>query len=247
MYKFTALLITVLLLGVSLNFAQNARNIVAPKTVVSGNEINQPAENVQYYNFGPITYSNVYARQLVWTVSNISELSGRSGSGYDLQSNGSTQQIWYDLNNPGYIHTVFCYSGVDDNAWADRTSLYFGSIDGGATWFELGAVPVNNLTTGRSGFPSIIGTSSGQALIANHNNANGHPTRTTIFIDNTGFEYNFTEFNPGTLPNAQGEAIWPKLAISADDHVVFASSISAGDSFYVNTFYNGVFGGWQIY
>ena len=168
------------------------------KLVVSGNEINQPAENVQYYNFGPITYSHVYARQLVWTVNNISELSGRSGSGYDLQSNGSTQQIWYDLNNPGYIHAVFCYSGVDDNAWADRTSLYFGSIDGGANWFELGAVPVNNGSTGRSGFPSIIGTSTGSAVISNHNNANGHPTRSTVFIDNTGFEYNFTEFDPGT-------------------------------------------------
>ncbi len=248
MYKFTALLITVLLLGVSLNFAQNARNIVAPKTFVSGNEINQPAENVQYYNFGPITYSPVYARQLVWTVNNISELSGRSGSGYDLQSNGSTQQIWYDLNNPGYIHAAFCYSGVDDNAWADRTSLYFGSIDGGATWFELGAVPVNNLSTGRSGFPSIIGTSTGSAVISNHNNANGHPTRSTIFIDNTGFEYNFTEFNPGTAPFGNGEPIWPKLAISESDNIVFLSSLNTpGDSTYLNTLSNGVFGGWQVF
>jgi len=246
MYKFTALLITVLLLGVNLNFAQNARNIVAPKTFVSGNEINQPAENVQYYDFGPITYSPVYARQLVWTANNISVLSGRSGSGYDLQSNGSTQNIWYDLNNPGYIHAAFCYSGVDDNAWADRTSLYFGSIDGGATWFELGAVPVNNGSTGRSGFPSIIGTSTGSAVISDHNNANGHPTRSSIFIDNSGFEYNFTEYNPGALPNGQGDAIWPKLAISPNDALVFASSISGGDSFYVNTLVGGTFSGWQI-
>ena len=248
MYKFTAILITVLLLGVSINFAQDARNIVAPKTFITGDEGGQPAQNVQYYDFGQITYDPVYTRGgLVWNVNNISALSGRTGTGYDLQSNGSTQQIWYDLNNPGYVHAAFCYSGVDDNAWADRTVLYFGTIDGGVSWFELGAVPVNNGSSGRSGFPSIIGTSSGQAIVSNHNNANGHPTRTTHFIDNTGFEYNFTEYNPGSLPNAQGEAIWPKLAISANDNLVFASSISGGDSFYVNTLNAGVFSGWQIF
>ena len=59
----------------------------------------------------------------------------------------SAQQVWLDLNNPDNLHAVFIYSAVADNAWADRTSLYFGSTDAGETWFEVGAVPVNNGTT----------------------------------------------------------------------------------------------------
>jgi hypothetical protein len=244
MYKFTALLITVLLLGVNINFAQDARHIVAPKTYVSGNEINQPV-NVQPYEFGPISYNSVYSRGGgTWNVNNISALSGRSGSGYDLQSNGSTQQVWYDLNNPGYVHAVFTYSAVDDNAWADRTCLYFGSTDGGTGWFELGGVPVNNGSTGRSGFPSIIGTSTGAAVISNHNNAST-PTRSTVFIDNSPFEYVFTNNDPGATPFANGEAIWPKLAINSTDDIVMAASVNGGDSFYVNTLSGGVFAGWQ--
>lgn len=242
MYKFTAILITVLLIGFSVSQAQDARYRVEPKTVVSGNEIGQPVE-VDAYNAEPVSFSPVNSGSFVWTVNNITDRQ----SGYDLQSNGSTQQVWYDLNNPGYVHAVFCYSAVDDNAWADRTSLYFGSIDNGATWFELGGVPVNNGTSGRSGFPSIIGTSTGSAVIANHNNANGHPTRSTIFIDNSAFEYSFTEYNPGPTPFNQGEAIWPLLAINDNDDIVMASSINGGDSFYVNTLIDGVFSGWQAF
>ncbi|HEY6436488.1 MAG TPA: hypothetical protein VIY47_07855, partial [Ignavibacteriaceae bacterium] len=192
MYKFTALLITVLLLGFSLNFAQDARNIVAPKTVVSGNEVGQPAENIDVVTSDPVSFDQVYSGSFVWTVNNITDRQ----SGYDLQSNGSTQQIWYDLSNPGYVHATFTYSAVDDNAWADRTCLYFGTIDGGTTWFELGGVPVNNGSTGRSGFPSIIGTADGRAVISDHNNNAPHTTRSTIFIDNSPFEYNFTEYDP---------------------------------------------------
>ena len=41
-----------------------------------------------------------------------------------------------------------------------QTELVFtlAATDDGATWFELGGVPVNNGTHGRSGFPSIFGT-----------------------------------------------------------------------------------------
>jgi hypothetical protein len=241
MYKITALLITVLLIGFSVTLAQDARSRVEPKTVVSGNEMGQPVE-VDVFTSEPVSFGPVNSGSLLWTVNNITNRQ----SGYDLQSNGSTQQIWYDLNNPGYVHATFCYSSVCDNAWADRTSLYFGSTDGGANWFELGGVPVNNGTTGRSGFPSIIGTSTGAAVIANHNNAET-PTRSTIFIDNSPFEYSFTNYAPPGAPFNNGDPIWPLLAINASDDIVLASSVNTGDSFYVNTLSGGVFSGWQVF
>jgi len=241
MYKITALLITVLLIGFSVTLAQDARSRVEPKTVVSGNEMGQPVE-VDVFTSEPVSFGPVNSGSLLWTVNNITNRQ----SGYDLQSNGSTQQIWYDLNNPGYVHATFCYSSVCDNAWADRTSLYFGSTDGGANWFELGGVPVNNGTTGRSGFPSIIGTSTGAAVIANHNNAET-PTRSTIFIDNSPFEYSFTNYATPGAPFNNGDPIWPLLAINASDDIVMASSVNGGDSFYVNTLSGGVYSGWQVF
>ncbi len=242
MYKFTALLITVLLIGFSINQAQDFRSRVEPKTVVSGVEMGQPVE-VDVFTAEPVSFGPVNSGSLLWTVNNITNRQ----SGYDLQSNGSTQQVWYDLTNPGYVHATYTYSSVDDNAWADRTCLYFGSTDGGTNWFELGAVPVNNGTSGRSGFPSIIGTSTGSAVIANHNNADQAATRTTIFIDNSAFEYSFTNYDPGVAPFNNGEPIWPLLAINSSDDIVFASSVNGGDSFYVNTLSGGVFSGWQAF
>jgi hypothetical protein len=244
MYKFTALLISILLLGFSLTLAQDAKLMVRPNIVVSGDEVGQSLNNFDLFTSDPVSFGPVNSGSLVWIVNNISDRQ----SGYDLQSNGSTQQIWYDLNNPGYVHAVFAYSAVDDNVWSDRTSLYFGTIDNGATWFELGGVPVNNGTTGRSGFPSIVGTSTGSAVISNHNNALPLPTtRASVFIDNSPFEYSFTNYDPGTTPNAQGEAIWPILAILDNDEIIVAASQNTpGDSFYVNTLSSGVFSGWQV-
>ena len=190
-----------------------------------------------------IIYSQDYFQNFNWSMHLISDLK----TGYDYQSWGSAQQFWLDINNPENLHAVFIYSGVDDNAWADRTSIYFGSTDAGNSWFEVGAVPINNGTTGRSGYPSIVGTSDGRAVISSHNNSASHPTRSTIFIDNSPFENNFTEYDPGTTPFGQGEAIWPKLAINANDDIVILSSLNQGDSFYVNTLQNGTFSGWQVF
>lgn len=244
MYKLTALLISVLLLGFSATLAQNARSIVQPNIVISGNEVGEPTNNLEVFTSDPVSFGPFSSAGLLWTVNNITDRQ----SGYDLQSNGSTQQIWYDLTNPGYLHAVFAYSAVDDNAWADRTSLYFGSDDGGTTWFELGGVPVNNLTTGRSGFPSIIGTSTGAAVISNHNNALPSTTvKATVFIDNSPFEYSFTNYDPGNAPFNNTQAIWPILGITANDDIILAASVNGGDSFYVNTLSGGVFSGWQTW
>jgi hypothetical protein len=123
--------------------------------------------------------------------------------------------------------------------------LYFGSTDFGETWFELGGVPVNNGTTGRSGFPAINGISTGAAVIANHNNADQTATITTVFIDNGPFEYNFTNNSPGAP--AAGATIWPRLAVLDNDDMVVASSINGGTDFYINTLSAGTFSGWQLH
>jgi hypothetical protein len=241
MYKFTALLITVLILGFSLTQAQDVYS-PRPNVYITGDEVGQPDPTAQPIKGSTISFDKYFGRTFTWAVHNITDRK----TGYDLQSNGSTEQVWYDLNNPGYVHAVFTNSQVDDNAWADRTCLYFGSTDNGENWFELGAVPVNNGVSGRSGFPAIHGTSLGQAVIANHNNAAPLPTtRTSIFIDNSAFEYNFTNHDPGAAPFNQGQPIWPRLTVLPNDDIVFASSVNGGDSFYVNSLSNGVFSGYK--
>jgi hypothetical protein len=176
---------------------------------------------------------------------NINLLSGGLKNGYDYQSSASPQQVWVDLNNPSYIHSVFTYSFVADGQWADRTSFYFGSIDAGANWFLLGGVPVNNGTYGRSGFPALYGTSTGRAVITNHNNFLSTPTRTKIYYDTNPFEYSFSEFDPQS-PGG-GISIWPRIVVLQNNRSVFASSINGGVGFYTNTLLNGVFSGWQLH
>jgi hypothetical protein len=187
--------------------------------------------------FTIITYSQNFSPNLNWSMHLISDLE----TGYDYQSHGSAQQVWLDLNNPGYLHAVFIYSAVADNAWADRTSLYFGSIDGGESWFEVGAVPVNNGTSGRSGYPSIVGTSDGRAVISNHNNKAPHPGRSTIFIDNSSFENNFTEYDPGETTT--GQPLYPKLAVLPNNDVLLAAFSS---DLYLNKLSGGIFNGWAL-
>ncbi len=80
-----------------------------------------------------IPVDKYFSGDIIWSIHLMSD----KKTGYDYQSHGSAQQVWLDLNNPGYLHAVFIYSAVADNAWADRTSLYFGSTDAGVNWFEV--------------------------------------------------------------------------------------------------------------
>ena len=177
---------------------------------------------------------------------NIHLISSFRKTGYDFQSNACPQQVWLDLNSPSFLHAVFTHSNVADGTWFDRSSLYFGSTNAGINWFELGQVPINNGSTGRSGFPAIYGTSTGRAVIANHNNSEGTSTHSKVFIDDLPFEYNFSTFDPG-IP-AAGLSIWPRITLLPNDIGVLASSINAADvGFYINTWSGGVFSGWQFH
>jgi len=155
-------------------------------------------------------------------------------NGYTFQSNSSPQQLWLDLNNPEYLHAIFINSQFK-TLWPDRTCLYFGSTDAGITWFQLGSVP----DTSRSGFPSIAGTNDGIAVITNHSNYFGSPTRTGLFIDESPFHYNFTAYDPGIAEAAS----WPKHIVLPDGNILIAA---LSDSLVINHFNtsSGTFSGW---
>ncbi len=163
-------------------------------------------------------------------------------NGYTLQSNGSPQQLWIDLNNPGYLHAIFMNSQFSEPPFADRTCLYFGSIDDGVTWFHPGPVP----DTSRSGFPAISGTTDGAAIIVNHSDYFGSPTRTGLFIDESPFQYNFSAYDPGIQPPTG----WPRCYRISDDKILIAATAQqSGDNIAFNTFDipSSTFSGWILF
>ncbi len=162
-------------------------------------------------------------------------------NGYTIQSNGSPQQLWIDLNNPGYLHAVFINSQSKSPPYADRNCIYFGSIDNGVTWFQPGPVP----DTSRSGFPAIGGTADGSAIIVNHSDYFGLPTRTGLFIDESPFHYNFAAYDPGT----QIPTLWPRCYRILDEKVlIVATAQKTGGNIAFNTFdmLSSTFSGWTL-
>ncbi|RKZ00576.1 MAG: hypothetical protein DRQ13_00120 [Ignavibacteriae bacterium] len=221
--KITALFFVFFLFGFVALQAQTDRvNQIKPDLVISGEETPDMSGVEIIEVSGNQVFGPVQTSLLTWDVHNITDRK----TGYDLQSNGSTQQVWVDLNNPSFMHSVFTNS-QETAAWADRTCLYFGSTDAGVNWFELGPVP----NTTRCGFPAIYGNSTGSAVITNHN-AVFTTTKATVMIDNSPFEYNFSNHDGGTLES--GDPIWPRHTVTLDDKVIMAASQNGPDSFFVN-------------
>jgi hypothetical protein len=230
------LIVFVSLFCLNIQAQENKITQSKPDIVITGEET-PDLSNVEVIEInGTTNFEPVRAGNLTFEVHSISE----RFTGYDLQSNASTQQVWVDLGNPDYIHTFFTYS-AQSAGWSDRTCLYFGSIDGGAIWFELGSVP----NTGRSGFPAVYGKTDGSAVLLNHNNFFGGFTRTTVGVDNSPFEYNFTNYDPGSINDGP---VWPRHVVTANDIVVFASAGSPppDDDVKLNTLdlSTGLFSGW---
>lgn len=205
-------LVILLLAAINLNAQENKVYQTKPDIVITGEETPDLSNAEIIELSGTVNFASVQAGNLIFDVHNITN----SATGYDLQSNASTQQVWVDYNNPDFLHAHFTNS-QQSAGWADRNCLYFGSTDAGVSWFELGAVP----NTGRSGFPTAYGKTDGSAVLLNHNNFFGGNTRTTIGVDNSPFEYNFTNYDPGNISDGP---VWPRHVVTDNDIVVFASS-----------------------
>ena len=168
---------------------------------------------------------------------------------YDLQSNGSTVQLWQDPVNPNNVHAVYMTADYNDPSFTNRRCKYFFSYDRGITWSYVTEVP----NAFRSGYVCITGLSNGNALISNHSNAGGGTTRAQVFADIFPGLGSFSRLDPGTGGHIP-EPIWPRIISTSsiiNTNKFILVTASQGDS----TFYNigtsltspGTFLGWTFY
>jgi hypothetical protein len=229
----------ILLIGFgSLQAQRDVSHKTQPIVDISGNEAPDMSNNPVIEVDGPAVFEPYQSSSLTWTVNNITDRM----TGYDLQSNASTQELWRD-GATGFLHAIFINSQESATPWSDRTCLYFGSVDNGLNWFELGPTPV----TSRSGYPAIYGKPDGSGVILNHNAFFDATTRTSLMVDASSFGYSFSNFDPG-VPSG-GATIWPRFLVAPNGDIVFASSQNGPDSFFVNIFdpTTSTFRGWEIY
>lgn len=180
---------------------------------------------------------NSFHPSFSFEIHNITDLK----SGHDLQSAASPQQLWYDVPT-NTLNAVFITS-QQQSVWIDRTSTYFYSTDQGINWINVGNIPDPSIAT--SGFPSIIGLTSGNIIIANHTILGGIQLRSQLFINSFPGQYDFLNYDPGITP--EGNPIHPKLGRSKNNLVLF-SALSIGTvNLSKNSFdiLNGTFGGYS--
>jgi hypothetical protein len=228
------------LLFTSLAFAQLTQPV--KKIVNTGEEVGNVSAVPQVYDNVVVNNATIDRPQFDYVMNNITSLQ----TGYDLQSNGSAQQLWVDLNG-STLNAVFTTS-QETASWTDRTCTYFVSMDGGVNWTNVGNVPPPAGAGGaRAGFPAINGLSFGSVVIASHHNLGGGNTRTQISINSAPGVNDFVAFDPGNAPD--GDAIWPRLGVTQNDNVVFAASVNGASFQYTNTLdvTAGTFSGYQFY
>lgn len=142
---------------------------------------------------------------------------GTSGSSfYDYQTNGGDEKRVRVLPN-GTVHVV--YMGATDRAapgGPTRGTFYAYSEDNGATFLNLGRVE-----SIRAGFPSLDLTADGRAVVAAHSAPSGLALGTQVSVDALP---GFAIFSAFDAPRAPAECIWPRMAVSTNDRVVFYGS-----------------------
>ena len=242
----TILLAIFSLLALGLTQAQNKPKLNKTSQIISltGNEV-YPVTYHPVVKVGKTTYPDVFINDLTFDFVGTGLLSG-----YDAQSNGTTDELWQDPTNPSILHAVFTTSQETGPAWTDRTVTYFYSDDGGLNWFPIASVP----TTGeRSGYPSVNGFDDGTEIIALHSTVGGGTApRAEIFIDQSAGSGSFNFCDPGVGPSSLGPPIWARILGLGSTDYVFAGSISTTATVdvgaYVNTGDNTcAFSGYTFY
>ncbi len=166
---------------------------------------------------------------------------------YDLQSNGTAQQIWQDPLRQYNIHTVFMSAEYSDETFTNRRTKYYFSNDGGTNWDFIA-----NVMSHKTGFCVITGTSEGNALIGNHGAYGGGITRTQFFYDAAPGLGSFTFLDPPN--NGINGYVWPRVVATASilntRKFIYISAINGMDSTlrgYSNSFAYSNFGPWQYF
>ena len=207
------------LLFVGVNLAQNKPKINKSSKMITltGDEVFQKTSH-PVLKVNKTTYPDVVQGDLTF------DLVGTDFyTGYDAQSNGTTDEIWQDPLNPENLHAVFTSSQETGPNWTDRTVTYFYSFDSGISWISLASVPTSGE---RSGYPSINGFNDGTEIIALHSTAGGGTTRSEIFIDQSAGSGSFNFCDPGVGPSALGPPIWPRIVGIGSSDYIFTGSIS---------------------
>jgi len=180
-------------------------------TSFSNSEYGSVQGAIYYFRFAPMEISTVY----------------------DIQSSAVPNQIWQDPLNPMNVHAVFMYTS--DPTFAFRYCAYLFSNDYGSTWTFLGDVP----SSGRSGFPSISGFTSGAAVIACNSTSNVTPVRAKLFYDaGAGFSV-FNELDPGDSV----AGLWPRAVGIRSDKIAFVTSDYSNTTISLN--HPGTFSGYE--
>ena len=117
--------------------AQNKANIVnktAKILTLTGDEVSTQSHNVVQPT--KTDYPDVVSGILDFEFSPLDLYSG-----YDLQSNGTPDELWQDPTDPNNLHAVYMNSQQTGGTYSDRTITYFNSFDGGMTWFSIANIP----------------------------------------------------------------------------------------------------------
>lgn len=239
MFKLNTLAASCLILCLSASAQHHPVEVIS----YSGNEI-LPEENFLKTKPKKFILPNqtIFSQGFTFEMHNITDIA----TSYDLQSHASAQQLWYNIPD-GTLNAVFQISQFE-SGFQDRTCTYFFSTDAGVTWSVIGEVPPSAVSGGVvSGFPSIIGLSSGRIVIANHSALGGGVTRTQLFINSAPGQYDFVNYDPGQT--SDGGAIWSKIGVSENNNIIIGSSVNGGTGAWTNTFdYNNLtFSGWHYY
>lgn len=215
----TSLLLVLAVLSFNSSYSQDRREY--RQTAVDGSEVGIPKTNTQ--KSAPVIQDNNIQPMTV-NAYTVNYTSFNLASYYDLQSNGTTNEVWQDPLNPLYVHAAVMVMPVFGST---RFCIYLLSTDRGLTWDSFG-----NIAESQSGFPSIDGLSDGSAIVTMHTTAGGVPAaRSQVFIDlGPGFG-TFNRFDPGLVNgNAQ---IWGRVLatsnISNPIKWVLANSFNTSD------------------